>query len=298
MPTSQWMAARDRRASQQRARDDQRPETGSVHPTENIEQLSLEERQVLVDEPDLSPRTNERLTEELKEAVGASSVKVPVTRPHVTTGAHPESRSWMHVITVHRMVMALTLAMLLTIAAIISLRTGDWWLLAVACVVHAAGTILVLTIALRLTRSTEHPSPTLAAAMTEEGIASPDRAFSEMVEEFRAPEAEDLDQFQNARTVSPQQVPATATAQQASAITPGSQPSQPSTGASAAEVVVVVLAFGFSVDAVVIPLCSGGHWLWLIPAIVLPLCIALTVLRRHVVRSDENEEGAGVVVDR
>jgi hypothetical protein len=289
MPSNQWLTSRSQRASEPRDHQDERATVQDEQSADPADSQALEQRPVRVDEPDLSERTNERLTEELRETVRARSVGVPADRPHASTGDHPESRSWLHVLTLHRLVFGLTLAMLLTIAAIVALSNGDWWLLPLACVVHAAGRMLVLTFALRMTRDMEHPSPTLAAAMTEEGIASPDLAFSEMVEEFRSPEAEDLDQLQNARTITPQEDPATATAQQARAVTPSSQPSRPSTGASASEVVVVVLAFAFSVDAFVIPLCSGGHWLWLIPAIVVPICVALTLVRRTIGPSDQEK---------
>ncbi len=78
----------------------------------------------------------------------------------------------------------MTLAALLTIAAIISLATGNWWLLPLAPGVHALGTLTIVTLAVSLTTVSEHASPTTTALLEEEGIPNPDRHFSELVAEF------------------------------------------------------------------------------------------------------------------
>lgn len=240
----------------------------------------MERREVRSEDPKLSPRTNERLTAELQEAVGAKSVEVPKDRPHATQGERMSARS---VVTMNRVMLAISLAFLLTVAAIIALLTGSWWLLAVAAAAHAIGTTVVVTLAVRITRGVEHPSPTLAAAMNEEGIVSADHRFSEMVEEFKAPEADDLSQWANERTVRPQDDPATASVEQSRSWTPTSQPSQATPEPRAVDVFIGSLALAFSVVSVMIPLIATGGWLWLTPAVVVPLCAGLVTLNtfRH-----------------
>lgn len=235
----------------------------------------MERREVKVEDPDLSPEINQRLTEELQEAVGATSVEVPADRPRATAGEPTSAKS---VITLHRVVLAISLAFVLALAAVIALTTGSWWLLPVAALVHALGTMVVVTVAVRITRDVEHPSPTLAAAMSEEGISSPDHRFSQMVEEFRGPEAEDLGEWDNDRTVRPQDDPATASVQQSHSITATSQPSTAAPGPRATDVFIGSLAFAFAVVSVVVPVIGGGNWLWLTPAVVVPICAGLLAM--------------------
>jgi hypothetical protein len=89
---------------------------------------------------------------------------------------------------------------------------------------------VTLTI-LRMTTTIEHPAPDVAAALAEDGVASPDEHFSRMVEELRSePERgarEVLSPGFNERTVDAQDNPAEAAAEQSSAMTPTAQPSRP-----------------------------------------------------------------------
>jgi hypothetical protein len=192
------------------------------------------------------------------------------------------------VITVHRIVLAMSFGAILVIAAIIALTTNSWWVLPLAAAIHAAGTVVVITLGVRLTRGIEHPSPTLAAAMNEEGVLSADHRFSEMVEEFKAPEADALGPWENVRSVRPQDDPATAAVQQSRSMSATSQPSAPAPDPRAVDVFIGVLGVGFAVVSLLIPIAFPGRWLWITPAIVIPLCVglvavnALSVLRREV----------------
>jgi hypothetical protein len=145
----------------------------------------VEEREVRADVPDLSPETNQQLTAELQEVVGSDHVKVPADRPRSSQGEDRPRGSMGGYLSMHRMQIVRITAIVLTLGAVVSLATGHWWLLGVAAGLHALGTMTVLVLAVRLTTVTERPSPSLAAAMSEEGVSSPHERFSEMVEEFQ-----------------------------------------------------------------------------------------------------------------
>jgi hypothetical protein len=195
------------------------------------ENRQLEEREVVAEDPELSPETNQRVTEELREVVGSDRVKVPADRPRPSRGEERPRPSGGAYLSMHRMQLIRITVIVLTLAAIVSLATGHWWLLGVAAGVHALGTMTVTMFIVRLTTITERPSPTLAAAMSEEGVSSPEERFSEMVEEFQEqPDhgaSEVLSPGSNERTASAAENPAQATAEQSSAMTPTAEPSQP-----------------------------------------------------------------------
>jgi hypothetical protein len=208
---------------------------------DSSEGSGTEEREVRAADPDLSPETNRRVTAELQEAVGAERVEVPVDRPRTTRGERRPRQEAGAYLTQHRLQLVRSAAIVLTFAGIVSLATGYWWLLGVAAGLHALGTMTVTLIAVRMTTISEHPSSTLAAAMSEEGVSSPDERFSEMVEEFRkgrdAGASEVLSPGHNERTVEASDNPAEAAAEQSSAMTPTAEPSEPAGQGSDADLV-------------------------------------------------------------
>lgn len=74
----------------------------------------------------------------------------------------------------HRFQLIRASSIVLTFGAVVALATGKWWLLPLATGVHALGTMTVLLTSVRMTTISEHPSPTVAAALAEEGVSSPD----------------------------------------------------------------------------------------------------------------------------
>lgn len=142
--------------------------------------------------------------------------------------------------------LGVSFAIFAVVGVMLSLATGSWWAFAAAIVAHAIGTLLVAALAISKTTETEHVSPQLAARLHEEGVADPDRAFSELA----AGEAGAGDVVlpgANERTVAPEQDPAQAAREQRTAFTPGSRPSQPSGARFIAVVIavaVVVVAIG------------------------------------------------------
>jgi hypothetical protein len=234
----------------------------------------LEERQVRSADPELSDETNRRLTEELREAVGADQVVVPKNRPHPSEGEVDRPTGTLTYLNQNRMTFLRAGLIALTFGAIIALITNTWWLLPLAAGIHALGTMSVVFGSLHLTTVTEHPSPTLAAALNEEGVTSTDEHFSRLVEEFQpqptATAAEVATPGGNRRTVSAGTDPARAGAEQSGAITPTAEPSEPAESGAMPDYMNWALILGLGVASVVIPAFTGGGWMWLLPAVMLP----------------------------
>jgi hypothetical protein len=227
-----------------------------------VREGGTETREVRAEDPDLSPGTNQRLTEELREVVGEERVKVPADRPHATRGQHPHQHGVAARFEVNRFQLLRTTAIVLTFGAVIALITRDWWVLPLAAGVHALGTMVVTLTVIRLTTMSEHPSPEVAAAMAEEGVRNPDERFSRMVEEFRAePErgaTEVISPGFNERSA-PADVDTPAAAEQSSAMTPTGQPSRPG-GERGPDAMVWVTLTSLLVLSIVLPPLTGGGW--------------------------------------
>ena len=184
----------------------------------------------------------------------------------------------------HRWQVVRAAAIVLTFAAIVALATGQWWVLPVAAGVHAVGTMTVTLTAIRLTTISEHPSAQLAAAMSEEGVSSPDERFSSMVAEFR-PERDRgtgdvLAPGANERTVSAIDDPASASAEQSSAMTPTAEPSRPA-GAGAVPDLVIWATIGSLLLVSIAVSAAAGGWMWLLAAVMVPLLAGWAVMQRQ-----------------
>jgi hypothetical protein len=243
-----------------------------------------EVRDVRAEDPELSPETNQRLTSELREVVGTDRVEVPADRPHATRGEHPQQHGpsarfelgWFQVLRMS--------AMVLTFAAIIALITNDWWVLALAAGVHALGTMTVGLTIVRVTTTSERPSPTVAAAMAEEGVRNPDEHFSRMVEEFRdEPEhgaSEVIAPDFNERRAPADTDTAAAAAEQSSAMTPTSQPSQPGGAGGTPDALVWATMLSLLVLSIALPPLTQGGWMWLVTAVMVPLLVGWAIFQR------------------
>jgi hypothetical protein len=235
---------------------------------------SLEEREVRSADPELSEDTNQRLTEELREAVGADHVVVPSDRPHTSEGEHEQQPGMLAYLNQNRLTFMRSGLIALTFGAIVALITNTWWLLPLAAGIHALGTMSVVFGSLHLTTLSEHPSPTLAAQLAEEGISSTDEHFSRLVEEFQpepsATTAEVATPNANRRTTSASTDPARAAAEQSGAMTPTAEPSEPAESGALPDYMNWALIAGLAIVCLVIPPVAGGGWMWLLPAVVLP----------------------------
>lgn len=237
--------------------------------------VPTEEREVRAADPELSPLTNELLTDELREVVGAERVTVPVDRPHTSRGELPPKRSFFAYVSQNRLTVLGSLAIMLTFGAIIALTTGDWWFLPLAAGVHALATMTVVLLIVRMTTVIEHPSPQASAALADDGVLSPDERFSQMVEEFssrpQAGVAEVLSPGFNERTVPAAADPALAASEQSSAMTPTEHPSEPAGEGGAPDVVIWTVALALFGLSIALPALMGGGWMWLLTAVMIPL---------------------------
>jgi hypothetical protein len=187
-------------------------------------------RDVTVAEPQLSDRTNQHLTDEVRDVVGAERVAVPPDRAHVSRGERPETdgagRGGLAAALGRKNLMVVMIgASSVVVAAIIALLIGDWWILPLAFVVLSVVTAAIVAIVFRMTAVRERPSPTTAAALEEEGVSDPERHFSELVAEYTPEAGPDR---ANRRDTGVDENPAQAAAEQESAITPSGGPTRPS----------------------------------------------------------------------
>jgi hypothetical protein len=258
-----------------------------VAPDVHARPSRLEEREVKVEDPALSPEARRRLTEELRAVVGSNRVLVPADRPTtVPEGHRTQARPrLLAVLTPHRLLLALTFLAFLTIGAILTLITRRWWLLPLAAGIHALGTMTVAALAIRYTTATEHPSPSTVALLEEEGIPDPEEYFSQLVagltgEPRRRGVAEVITPGANERTVDASEDPVRAAVEQQSSITPTGGPS-PSGGEGGIPAfmnwtsVVALMAL-----SIIVPAAVRGHWLWLLPAVFVPLATGWMALQR------------------
>ncbi len=255
-------------------------------------------RDVLAQDPQLSPETNAMLTDELRDVVEAEQVRVPVDRPHATRGEFRDKQSAGAYLSANRFNLLRAGAITLTFGAILALITGYWWLLPVAAGVHALGTMTVLFSIVRLTTESEHPSPEVAAAMAEDGVRNPDERFTEYVEEFSATErrgvSETLGPGFNERTASARDDTATAAEEQSSSMTPTSDPSQVGGQGGEPDMLIWATAGSLLVLSIVLPAVAGGGWLWLLPAVMLPLIGGWVMVQRLMITHEGDLRHAGV----
>jgi hypothetical protein len=178
-----------------------------------------------VHEPGLSDSTNAKLTDELREVIGADEVDVPSARPRPSSGERVEHRRALPLPfpLPNDLLIAQGGVALVVVGAIAALAVvvHRWWSLVLALLVLAAMTYLVVAMVIKLTSNPERPGPSTVAAMEEEGVDDPEQLFSDVVAEF-APNSGDAP----GRTTDVADDPATAAAEQRDATTPSGGPSR------------------------------------------------------------------------
>jgi len=149
----------------------------------------LEERVVEVDLPSLSADANHRLTEALREIIGADRVRVPADRPRPSRGERPH-RNPMQRMTTLKAVSLGFVSVAICVALIIVTALGHHWgLTALAFAALLATLVLVTWSIIALSSVPEHPDPGLVALLEELGVPDAEVRFSEIVMEF-LPETE------------------------------------------------------------------------------------------------------------
>jgi hypothetical protein len=116
---------------------------------------------------------------ELREVVGPEAAErrgaldeAIAGKPKTIAGAFSESRE----------LIAITFFTALVVGAVIALITGAWWIIFVALVLHAVGTVVVVGTAFTLATRGESPDPRTAAALEARGVSDPDAALDRAVE--------------------------------------------------------------------------------------------------------------------
>lgn len=239
---------------------------------------SVETRPVRVDDPNLSPEANQALTDELQQAVGADRVEVPAGAPHPERDVRGAQGGVSAALGRNRLLISITLVAALVVGAILVLATDKWWALLPPLAVHAIGTFAIAFVVVRMIAQPEAPDPAVTARLQDEGVAEPERAFNEMVREFGgggedAGAEEVVTTGDNQRTQDASEAPASAAAEQSTAMTPSHGPSEP-----AGEDDSVVLVFQYTIIAglVVLSIVTAfvlGENGWILPLVMLPLCV-------------------------
>lgn len=257
-----------------------------------------EERFVRSEDPSLTPEANRLLTEEAQRVVGRERVRVPAGTPRRHEREHATHGTLTSNLIANRQIVLITLFIALVVGGIVALATDMWWAVVLAAALHALATLAVAGGAIQMTTQTEHVAPGTAARLEEEGVGDPDRVLGELVEDFTGTRraggtAQVISGGHNEQTVRADEDPARAAMEQRTSMTPTSEPG-PSAGDRSA---VAALPWGVTlalvVLSVVIALIEGGE-MWILPALVVPLCLGWVVMERML---DDRRPGARYATD-
>jgi hypothetical protein len=236
----------------------------------------LVERDVRAEDPDLSPEANALLTEELRDAIGHDRVTLPADRAQdagrVQAAGH---RSLTSQFAINRMLIVITFAMLVVVGVIVALATDTWWAVVAAVAVHAVGTFLVLSMTLQLSSEVEHVSPSTAAKLADEGVADPDRALSDLIDQYGPSEGG------NEVSASPDEDPARSAVEQRNAMTPAGSPVGPS-GERVAPTALPLIAVAGSVIVGLAAAIAIGGIAWVGALLLIVAAVAWALLVRQV----------------
>jgi len=243
-------------------------------------------RSVRSEDRSLSQEANRQLTEELREAVGRDEATVSEERLARARERHATHGGLVATLASNRLYIAISFLVMVVVGAAIALATGSWWVFVAALGLHAIGTLLVTGLALQLTTETEHLSPAVAARLEDEGVADPDRVFTELVEDYAGDErqrrARDIvETGANELTVRPEDDPGRAAVEQRTAMTPAGAVSAPSGSGSPIAAMPALVVAGTCLVALIAAIAAGG-WMWLAAAVVWAAAIGWFLLQRAV----------------
>ena len=174
-----------------------------------------------------SGHARELLIDELRDAVGDEAVERADL--DVDRALSPRPRSVRSAIVSSRMLLSVVGAALLVAGLAVSLATESWVWFGVALGVHALFAAVVIGIAMTLTTQVEKPDPTTVTALEAAGVADPEGALNDLVEQTAAQEEGSRVRrtvTQEDATTRPEEDPAAAAAAQQSASTPTSEPTR------------------------------------------------------------------------
>jgi Flp pilus assembly protein TadB len=121
------------------------------------------------------------LEDELRDAVGDERVERAALDIDRAIDRRP--RSIATALKSSRLLLLVVGAALAVAGVVASLALDNWLLLVVALGVHAVFTVIVVGTALAMAGESEKPSPTAEAALAEQGVADPEQALSDLVEQ-------------------------------------------------------------------------------------------------------------------
>lgn len=194
-----------------------------------------------------------RLTDELREAVGDDRAQLP-GQVDIEHPARPMRAALIR----YRLPVGLTLLMLIVVAGIVSFATDSLWVLPLAIVLHAIGTVLALGLAVQLATETEHAGPETAALLEDAGVADPDALLTSAVDAY-------ADEHDGA---------AAEAADQRGRVTPASRPTAPSGGRPVLGGMPVFVVAGALLVSVCAPIVVGEAWLWILPVVAVIAVLA------------------------
>jgi len=254
------------------------------------------------EDPSLSPEANLMLTHELQAIVGAPEVTVPEGTLERRIARHGDHAPITAVIANNRPIILVTFVTALVVGAIIALTTNQFWALLLALGVHVCCTMAVIFGIVQLATETEHVSPEVYARLELEGVIDPDRMLSELIEDFSGTTTARgaVEVFTGGHNQQTRSDPAGRAVEQRTVLTPSSVPARPAGSGSVVERLPLVAFSCILLLTVVFAAISGG-WMWLLPAIVVPIGVAWILLDRLIAGPEEEhaaEQGRSVVPRR
>ena len=261
-------------------------------------------KRVEVQDPELSPKANEIITGEVREALETDEVDVPESqaaslgRQDLSSQGSTFSSTLMR----SRVLIGMSLAAAVVIAVSLVLITGDWpWLFLVVGVLIAA--VLVVSLgAIETTTNVEQPSPQNVDTLEREGVQDPEEVVNAAIRSYTGAqqsatsEALDSDKGSDEEASRPFESPGTGTLQQQSSQTPSSD----ATGTNAEEdpgegdglsprTLPLIVSGALILACFLIPLLAGGGTLWLVPAIAGPIIIIAALAQLKLLGGNRSE---------
>jgi hypothetical protein len=156
--------------------------------------------------------------------------------------------------------------------------------------------LVIVSMTLRLTTEVEHMAPEAAARLEEEGVPDPDRALSDLVEQYSEERsargaAEVVSSGHNRVTTESADDPRRTAVEQRTAITPAGSPVEPSEHQSLPMILPVVAVVGSVVVGVGAAIALGGI-AWLAAAMLIASGLAWVYLQLRLKGGSERERDA------
>jgi hypothetical protein len=248
---------------------------------------------VEVQDEKLSPRANEILTEEVREALGADEVEVSESHKDDLgrSDLSAKSRTMTSMLWESRVLVGVSFFSALVVGAIIALITGKWWAILIPEVVHLVTTLIVSWLAIRSTTNVDKPSAVHVEQLEEEGVRDPEETLNNAIQEF-AGDGEDrgkqvmrADDAHGVREDAPGGSPL----DQQSAVSPSSESEEVESGGLPG-LMPLILYGSLLLVAIIIPIVTGVTELWLVPAIAGPVIVVAYLVQVKFFPTDQQTD--------